>query len=38
MEHALDCLVGGLVGQCHNEVQHAIGELAALVLVGAYCV
>ena len=31
VEHALDCRVGGLVGQRHNEVWDAIGDLAALV-------
>ena len=28
VEHALDCRVGGLVGQQHNEVRDAIGDLA----------
>ena len=31
MEHALDCHVGGLVTQCHSEVQDAIGDLSSLV-------
>ena len=31
VEHALDCLVGGLVGQRHNEVQDAVCDLATLV-------
>ena len=30
VEHALDCHVGGLVGQQHNEVGDAIGDLASL--------
>lgn len=31
VEHALDCCVSGIVGQCHNELWDAIGDLAALV-------
>ena len=31
--HALDCRVGGLVGQRHNEVRDAIGNLASLAWV-----
>ena len=31
VEHALDCRVGGLVGQCHNEVRDAVCDLATLV-------
>ena len=31
MEYALDCRVGGLVAQRHNEVRDAIGDLSALV-------
>ena len=31
MEKALDCCVGGLVAQCHNKVQDAIGDLSTLV-------
>ena len=31
VEHALYCCVGGLVGQRHNEVWDAIGDLVALV-------
>ena len=31
IEHALDCRIGGLVGQRHNEVRDAFGDLAALV-------
>ena len=30
VKHALDCLVGGLVRQCHNEVRDAVGDLASL--------
>jgi len=30
VEHALDGRVGGLVGQWHNEVRGAIGDLASL--------
>ena len=30
LSHALDCRKGGLVMQCHNEVQDALGDLAAL--------
>ena len=30
MEHALDCRVGGLVCQRHNEVRDAICDLASL--------
>ena len=30
VELALDCQVGGLVGQCHNEVQDAVCDLAIL--------
>jgi len=30
VEHVLDCQVGGLVGQQHNEVCDAIGDLASL--------
>ena len=30
VEHALDCHVGGLVRQHHNEVQDAVGDLASL--------
>jgi len=31
VEHALDCHVGGLVTQCHNEVWDATGDLYSLV-------
>ena len=31
VEHALDCRVGGLVSQCHNEVWDAIRDLSSLV-------
>ena len=31
IEHALDCRIGGLVGQRHNEVRDAFKDLAALV-------
>ena len=30
IEHALDCHVEGLVGQRHNEVRDAVGDLASL--------
>ena len=30
VEHALDCHVGGLVGQLHYEVGDAVGDLASL--------
>ena len=30
VEHALDCCIGGLVGQRHNEVRDAVGDLASL--------
>ena len=30
VEHPLDCRVGGLVGQAHNEVRDAVGDLASL--------
>ena len=28
---SLDCCVGGLVSQCHNEVWDTIGDLSSLV-------
>ena len=31
VEHALDCHVGGLVSQQHNEVHDTIGDLSSLV-------
>jgi len=31
IEHALDCQIGGLICQKHNEVQDAFGDLASLV-------
>ena len=31
MEYALDCRVGGLVFQCHNEVQEPVGDFFSLV-------
>ena len=30
LNNALDCCKGGLVTQLHNEVQDALGDLAAL--------
>ena len=30
LTHALDCRMGGLVTQCHNEVRDTLGDLAAL--------
>ena len=30
IEHALDSRVGGLVGQHHNKVRDAVGDLASL--------
>ena len=30
-DHTLVCRKGGLIIQCHNEVQDAVGDLAALV-------
>jgi len=30
VEHALDCCIGGLIGQQHNEVRDAVGDLASL--------
>ena len=29
-EYALDCQIGGLVGQRHNEVRDAFGDLASV--------
>ena len=31
MHHALDCKVGGLVIQRHNEIRDCIGDIAAQV-------
>ena len=31
MEHALDCRIGGLVIQQHNELRDALGDLASIV-------
>jgi len=31
LDHALICRKGGLIIQCHNEVRHAVGDLATLV-------
>ena len=30
MEHALDCRIGGLVIQRHNEIRDALGDLASI--------
>ena len=30
MEHALDCIIGGLVIQRHNEIRDAFGDLASI--------
>ena len=30
MEHALDCRIGGLVIQRHNEISDALGDLASI--------
>ena len=32
MQHALDCKVGGLVIQRHNELRDCIGDIAAQVV------
>ena len=34
---ALDCHMGGLVTQCHNEVRDALGDLAALAYRDVIC-
>ena len=31
LDHALCCRKGGLIIQCHNEIHHVIGDLAALL-------
>ena len=31
MQHALDCKVGGLVIQRHNEIRDCVGDIAAQV-------
>ena len=33
MQHALDCIVGGLVIQRHNEIRGCIGDIAAQVVM-----
>ena len=33
MQHALDCKVGGLVIQRHNEIRDCIGDIAAQVVM-----
>ena len=33
MQHALDCKVGGLVIQRHNEIRDCIGDIAAILKV-----
>ena len=33
MQHALDCKVGGLVIQRHNEIRGCIGDIAAQVVM-----
>ena len=37
LSHALDCRKGGLVTQRHNEVQDALGDLAALAHKDVIC-
>ena len=35
LDHFSICRKGGLVVQCHNKIRHPIGDLAALISLGA---